>query len=872
MRVDRWLYALPVRLRAVFHRGRVEQELDEELRDYIERATEAHLARGLSPDEARRAALAALGGLEARKEACRDARGTRLLDELRQDARYAGRTLAHARAFTAGAILTLALGLGASVAVFTIVNGVLLRPLPFPEPERLFVIWSRPLGPVLSERGMWDRDYLAFHAADRSFEHTAAFSSFDANLLSPAEPLHVRVASVTAGFFETLRVPPALGRLFVTSDEPQAASLIVLGYDVWQRAFGAEPDIVGRTVRLDGVPRTVVGVTPDGFGFPRGAQVWTPQVITYDEGRIMGVTVIGRLKRDVSREQAEAAVGSLVAHLPEKGDTWRSGVDPLVDVLVGDVRRPLQIFAAAVVLVLLIACANVANLLLARASGRQREIAVRAALGASRGRLIRQLLTESTLVALAGGALGVIVAHWAIPALLAMAPAGRIPRTELVQIDSRVLAFAFAVSLATGIVFGLVPAVRLTRRRHAESLAPGMRTFSREPERARAALVVAEIAVALVLLTGAGLLIQSFLRLRAIDTGVRPDNLLAMTVDLPASDYSSAERLRVFHQTLLGRLGTMPAVGDVSLVNWLPMGHASINGDYAIEGRAGEFYADKPAVSAGYFRQMGIHLLEGRDFTNADDGSRPGVAIVSRSVATLVDPSGHALGRRIVLGRPGPDDWLTIVGIVEDVRQYGPQQPRRAAVYQPYLQVSSQFFLSHITYLVRPSGDVRQVPAQMRAALRAVDATLAPIAIVAMREIVDATTADTRFYARLLGVFALIAVVLAMVGIYGVLAYSVAQRTPEIGVRMALGAERRTVLWIVLRRTLLLSAAGIAIGITLALVSMRVLATLLFAITPTDAPTMALVALALAACALAASWVPALRATRVDPIVALRHE
>ncbi len=872
MRIERWLYTLRPRLRALFDRNRVEQDLDDELHDYVARATEEHVARGMTPAEARRAALVALGGVEQRREECRDARGLRLFNELRQDVRYALRTLAHARAFTIGAVLTLALGIGASVAVFTIVNGVLLRPLPFPEPDRLFVIWSRPLGPVLTERGMWDRDFLAFHPVQRSFEHTAAFSSYDANLLSPGDALHVRIGSVTAEFFATLRVTPALGRLFVPADEAQADSLVVLGHNLWQNAFGGDPAIVGRTVKVDGVSRTVIGVAPDGLEFPRDAQAWTLQVIKYDEGRIMGVTALGRLTDGVTRMHAQSELQTFVAHLPDHRETWRSGVDPLAEVIVGEIRRPLQVFGGAVILVLLIACANVANLMLARTSGRQREIAVRAALGAARGRIVRQLLTESTMVALAGGAVGVLLARWAIPALLAMAPVGRIPRTELVQIDARVLAFACAVSIATGMLFGLVPAIRLTRRRHTESLAPGMRTFRRDPERARAALAVAEIAIALLLLTGAGLLLQSFMRLRSIDTGVRPDKVLGMTLDLPESDYSTVPRLHGFHKTLLERFRSMPSIKDASIVNWLPMGTASINGDYAIEGRAGEFYADKPAVSAGYFRQMGIRLLQGRDFTDQDDEQHPGVAIVSRSVATLIDPSGNALGKRIALGRPSGDSWLTIVGVVEDVRQNGPQQPPRPAVYQPYLQVSRPFFLSHVTYLVRATGDARQLPAEMRGALKSADPTLAPAAIVSMDEVVDATTADPKFYARLLGVFALIALALALVGVYSVLAYSVAQRTPEFGVRMALGADRSSVLWMVLRRTLGLSAVGVALGVAMSLFAMRLLETLLFAIKPTDPRTLALVALAMLTSALAAAWIPAHRATRVDPLIALRHE
>ena len=873
MGIERWVYAVRLRLRALVNRDGVEQDLDDELQDYVAHAIEDHLARGLAPAEARRRALIALGGLERRKEECRDARGLRLVDELRQDARYAVRTLAHARGFTIGAVLTLALGIGASVAVFTIVNGVLLRPLPFPDPDRLVVVWSRPSGLIGPPLGMWDRDYLTFRASDRSFEHAAAFSSYDANLLSPSEPLHVSVARVTTEFFDTLRISPAIGRGFLPGDELQADSLVVLGGDVWRGSFASDPAIVGRTVRLDGVARTVVGVMPDGLAFPRAAQAWTLQTIRYDEGRIMGMTVIGRLKPGVTREQAEADFEAFVRRQPDRREGWQAGVSPLVDLLVFDVRRPLQIFAGAVMLVLLIACANVANLVLARASGRHREIALRAALGASRPRLVRQLLTESTVLALAGGIAGVVLALWAVPALLAIAPAGRIPRTELVRVDARVLAFAVGVSLMTGVLFGLAPAIRMTRRRRAESLAPGLRRAAREPERARAVLVVAEIAIALVLLTGAGLLLQSFLRMRSVDLGLRPRNVLAMSVDLPDASYTKAEQVRAFHRALLTRLGGLPSVTGATLVNWLPMGTMTLSGDYAIQSRPGEFYADKPAVSQGYFRQMGIRVLEGRDFTDQDDASHPGVAIVSRSVANVIDPAGHALGKRVAMGiRPGPDDWLTIIGIVEDVRQNGPLRPPRPALYQSYAQVSTPLLLTHVTFLVSAAADTRALAPSVRSALRSLDGTLAPVALVAMDDVVADTRATSRFHARLLGGFAVLALLLAVVGIYSVLAYSVAQRTHEIGVRMALGAERRAVVAMFLRRTLILSAAGIAVGVGAAVLTTRLLATLLFAITPTDPWTFVTGALAMLASALAAAWIPATRATRVDPLIALRSE
>jgi putative ABC transport system permease protein len=880
MRLERWIYTVPLRLRSLFRGERVDRELDEELQFHVQRLTDEHIARGASPAEARLAALRAMNGVEQRKEECRDTRRVRLVQDVLQDLRYAGRTLLRSRGFTAAAIVTLALGIGASVAAFTVVNGVLLRPMPFPESDRLFLLSHTEIGPFMSQPGLADSQYLEFRASDRLFAHLAAFTiAYGASLTAPGDPSIVRASRVTTEFFAALRVAPAIGRTFgAGDDQPGRDHIVLLSDALWRSRFGADPVVSGREITLDGVRHTVVGVMPPGFDFPGEAAIWTPMAIRSDRGNSLLYPVLGRLKPGVSVAQAQAEFDTIVrqAAKPETDARWISGVIPVKELMVRDIRRPLEIFAGAVGFVLLIACANVANLLLARATSRQREIAIRAALGASRARLVRQLLTESVLVSFAGGLCGILLARWGVPALLALAPKGRIPRTDLIHVDGQVLGFALVVSLLTGIVFGLAPALRMTRGRFSGSLLPGGRASVAGQDRLRAALVVGEIALALVLLTGAGLMLKSFLRLRAVDTGFRPENVLTLTVDLPRAVYPTAQKLQAFHQETLLRLSTLPGVLGVGAVNFRPLGTMLISGDFQIEDGppiVGDIRADKPAVSAGYFSAMGIRLVRGRDFTERDDAKGAGVAIVSRTVARMISPSEDAVGRRITLeSNPKPEDWVTIVGVVDDVKQWGPSQPAHMAIYRPFLQVTRPFFLSHMTFAVRTPSDPLALAPALRSVLRSVDRNQPAQSIASMADVMAAATADPAFQARLLGGFAVLALLLALVGTYGVLAYSVAQQTHEIGLRMALGARRRAVMWMIIRRTLVLGGLGVAIGTLGALWAARLLATFLFEIEPTDPATFGAVALMILLAALAAGFIPARRATRVDPLVALRHE
>jgi putative ABC transport system permease protein len=547
----------------------------------------------------------------------------------------------------------------------------------------------------------------------------------------------------------------------------------------------------------------------------------------------------------------------------------------LKDLLVSRIRESLWIFAGAVAFVLLIDCANVANLLLMRAAARQQEIAVRAALGAGRQRLLRQLLTESVLVSITGGAAGLLCALWGVPALLALAPAGRIPRGSDVRVDGAVLAFTFGVSLVTGLLFGLIPALHVTRRQIRDTLTLGARTVSARYGSLRNGLVIAEIALALVLVTGAGLMTKSFLRLRAVDPGFRPQNAITMTVQLPEAVYRTAAGLKGFYQRLLERLSLMPGIAAAGAVSYPPLAGNRIVGDFQAQGVAypANYLVEKEVVSPGYFQAMGIRLIGGRDFSGRDTEQAPGVAIVSQSVARRLWPGEDAIGKRISeRDHPGPGDWRDVVGIVDDVHHAGLAMKANPALYFPYQQSPIRGWLTEMTFVVRTTGDPSAVAPAMRDAVRAVDPNQPLESITTLDALVARNTAEPLFQARLLAVFSLFALALAAIGVYGVLSHAVAARTQEIGIRMALGAERRDVMRLVLRRTLMLATAGVAAGIVGSFAATRVLSKLLFEVKPTDEPTFAAVSLMLVMVALAAGWIPARRATRVDPMVALRYE
>ena len=867
-------------LRAATQRSRMESEMDTELRFHIEAFAEDLVRAGTPREEALRRARVEFGGIEGVKEECREARGVSFVESLLQDLRYGIRVLRKNSGFAAIAILTLALGIGANTAVFTVVNGVLLRPMPFPEANRLFLVSLTPRNALFEwHPGVADTDYPAFREQDEVFEQIASFSiGTTANLTAAGDPAQIPVTYVTPEFFPTLRTNPALGRGFVAGEgEPGHNDVAVLSDELWKERFESDPGILGKMIQLDGVGHTIIGVMPPGFAFP-GAKAWMPLAIRYDGHNSYTRPVVGRLKPGVSPQQAQAELETFAERLPlgpgESRNDRPPQIIPLKDLLVANIRPSLLVFAAAVAFVLLIACANVANLFLARATGRGQEMAVRTTLGASRWRLVRQLLTESTLLSLAGGAAGILLAFWSVRALAALAPAGKVPRLEMIRIDGWVLAFTFSLSVITGIVFGLAPAFQATLRNTRQSLGQAGRSVTASHDGMRGVLTISEIALALILLTGAGLMLKSFLRLQAVNPGFSPHTVMTMTVDLPDSTYTTANQMQAFHTRTVEELSRLPGVLAAGAVNWIPLGQGLVMGTFQVQGsqRPPGFMVDKPCVSPGYFRAMGMPVLRGRAFTENDNETAAGVVIVSHLVARTLWPGENPIGKRISMeDNPKPEDWLGVVGVVDDVKQQGLAKKSEPAIYQPYLQVSRPGFLSHMTFVVRTASRPESVASGMRAVLRSVDKNQ-PISIASMDSLIATTTAEPQFQARLLATFALVALALTIVGLYGVLAYSVAQRTREIGVRMALGAQSVDVLQMLLRRALVIISVGIALGGAGAFALTRVLVNFLYEVKPNDLPTFAAVSLALSFAALAACYVPARRAMRVDPMVALRYE
>ena len=814
----------------------------------------------------------------------------RLEDEMFQDLRFGLRMLLKKPVFTLIAGLTMALGIGANTAIFSVVNAVLLNPLPFAEPEHLIRIYGHFLATSQDKMSASVPEFTDYREQTRSFEQIAGYDDFSANLTpTDGEPERVEALAVTPELFSVLKVTPQAGRVFL-SEEAQDGhdDVVLISHELWRRRFGADPNAVGQKVTVNGLNNTVIGIMPEGFAFPRRTELWKPlwfPAEQYDQQRrgSRGLEVIGRLKQNVSLRSAQAEMDHLAAQLTQQyprnyeSRGWSIGVVPLLEDYVGQARKGLLVLLGAVAFVMLIACANVANLSLTRATSRRQEIAVRLALGAARWRVTRQLLTESLLLAFAGGAGGLLLAAWGTGVLLRFAP-NDLPRIHEIRLDWRVLAFTFAVSLLTGILFGLVPALAASNPDLNETLKEGGRGGSGgvKRQRMRSAFVIAEITLALVLLVGAGLMLKSFWRLQRVDPGFNPDGVLTMRMMLPFETYQQPAQRSAFYKQALERIKSAPGVEAVSATSRVPLTQGSNSGTISGENSAvgpGDLpvEAEWRWVTPDYFKAIGTTLMEGRAFTDADAEGAPLVAVVDESLAQRYYPNEEPIGKRIKRGKlDSTRPWMTIVGIVRNVHSRRLDAESGVQVYFPFYQDPTAYNMSLV---IRTSmADPLALSGTVRAAIQSLDNNQPVYDVFTLRQIVGDSMAQRRFSMLLMGLFAAVALALAAVGIYGVMSYSVAQRTHEIGIRIALGAQTSDVLKLVIGQGMMLTMIGVAIGLAAALALTRLLETLLFGISATDWATFTEIAALLTAVALLASYLPARRASQLDPMIALRQE
>ena len=812
------------------------------------------------------------------------------MDELRQDIRYAIRQLARRPGFTAVLGLTLALAIGANTAVFSVVHAVLLRPLPYPDQERLAMVWTQFPSQDLMEFPASAPEYLEYREQNRSFEHLSGFVASAQTLTGDGEPERVQGVFATADLFPVLGVEPVAGRVFGPDDDaPGAAPVILVSEGLWERRWASDPALLGRDVLVNGQPATVVGVLPSEVRFPTpDTELWLPLGLdpASPGGRASHyLSLVGRLRPGVTPDVAATELDALQARWaadPANDHEWNGAghpavLEPLVDEIVGDVRRSLLVLLGAVGVVLLIACANVANLLLVRGEGRQREMSVRTAMGAGRRRIVRQLVTESALTALVGGAGGLALGWLGVEALRALAPSG-LPRVEEIAVHPPVLLFSLGVTLLAGLVFGLAPALQAGRLDVQASLREeGRGTVGRGRFRARQLLVVSEMAMAVVLLVAAGLLIQSFFRLRAVDPGFRAESVLTMQVNLPTAGYPEAGDVTGFYRDLLPRLAALPGVTSAAAVRTAPLGGSLPPNDIEIEGvtvptgpDAPPLNADVQVVTPGFFETMGIALHEGRAFDERDAEDAPLVAVVSASMARRFWGERSPLGDRVAqTGR----ELGEIVGVVGDVHHEGLDAEPRPTLYLVHAQSPRTWFpVRGMTLTLRSAVEPTALVSAVRREVQAADPSLPVFRVQTLEQAVDASTSTQRFSMLLQLVFAAVALLLAAVGIYGVISYSVAQRTREIGIRMALGADRSRVLRLVVGQGMALAAVAVGVGLVVALLAGRVMASLLYGVSPRDPATFAAVAGVLTLVALLACWVPARRASGVAPQTALRAE
>ena len=893
------------RLLFFFQRKQFDRDLEDELRFHEEMKARALAdADGMSGGEARAAARRRIGNPLRLREQSREPWIFPTVDTFAQDVRHTMRLMGRDPAFTFTALATLALGIGLNTAIFSVAYGVLWRPLPYPDPDGLVIVSSAQQ----TETGVktfatWSPvSYEALRPRVTTLDQLAAYAPIDAPLTGRGEPLQLGAVDVSPNFFATLGVNPARGRAFLTgAAAPDDDGTAIVSDRLWRTSLNADPAIVGQSITIDGLPRTVVGVLPPDFSFrpvirngalPE-ADVFLPNRWPGDTGRNAFLFLLGRMKPGVTEERAVAELTALVndpslaapSALGMEGARASNvrtiaGVVGLQEYGTKSVRTLLLILLGAVSFVLLIACVNVANLQMARLSARRGELSVRMALGAGRQRIVRQLLTEAAVLSLLGASLGVLLAQIAIGVTLPLVPQSALPRLGGIVIDAGVLAFCLGLSLVSTLLIGVVPALRVSGAAFGEGRAlqagAARATGDRQGERLRTLLVAAQIALTLVLLIGAGLLIHSFVRLTSVSPGFessgRDGVVQTVRVTLPQNLYDEPERIRAFARGVLDRIQYLPGVKSASLINSVPFGRMFIRDEFGIEGQPKpKLDAGQPKIDADYFKTMGIPLLAGREFSARDRAEAPKVAIVSERIVREYFPGGpgEALGRRVRLGDRG--EWLTVVGVVADIRQRGLDQEVQPMLYVPFQQERDAFVLRFVSFVVRTTTPA-SVAEGIRAEIRRVAPDLPIESTVTMDEAVAASVAPPRFRMLLLGLFALTATLIATCGIYGLMAYAVTQRRREIGVRMALGAQRRDVLRLVLKRALSIVVAGLIVGLAGAVGVTRVLQTFLFGVTPTDPFAFTIVTLLLLAVGLMAAWLPARRATRIDPCAALRAE
>ena len=808
-----------------------------------------------------------------------------MIDSILQDTRFAFRVLVKSPGFTLVAVFTLALGIGANTAIFSVVNAVLLRALPYENAERIMMVWRTQPDQGLLEHPVSPANFLDWEEQQTVFEKMAAYEiGVNFNLTGSGEPERIRGARISAGLFSVLRLKPALGRAFLPEEDlPGGPPVVALSYGLWQRRFGGEAGVIGQTVDLDGRPCTIVAVLPRNNVFLSETDLWSPFAWKGEERENRGfhsLGVLARLRADVTREQALAEMETIAARLavayPQSNAGTSVNIHPYPEYIVSGVRPALLVFLAATALVLLIACANVANLVLARASARSREIAIRLALGAGRWRVVRQLLMENLLLAAVGGTLGILLAWWGADLLIALSPTD-VPRAKSIDVDGRVLAFTLLLTLATGVVCGLIPAFHTTKRDLTSALKEGGRITNDGGNRLRNGLVIAEVAMSVVLLVGAGLLTRSFVNLLSIRPGFNPQHLLAATISLPETRYSDEKQQNAFYDQVLERLAGVPGVEASGAINYLPLGGGGWMRRFAMSDQPPPAPGQEPRavfniVTPDYFRAMEIPMIQGRSFSASDGANAPLVAIINETLARNFLPGESPLGKRIrnIASRDPQPPWMEIVGVVGDIR---PARLTTAAGPQMYVaRAQIAFSDPQMTLVVRTASEPGNLAGAIRSAVQAVDKDQPVYDIRTMPEVMSNSIATPRFNLLLVGVFAVLALVLAVIGVYGVMSYLVAQRTHEVGLRMALGADARNILKLVIGRGMILAFAGVGIGLGAAFALTRIMANLLYGVSPTDPLTFSAIALLLTSVALLACYIPARRATTVDPMIALRNE